>query len=116
MIREPTKQTLKRYGLSLEEWRILFEKQGRVCAICKQEPTTGRTVVDHDHVKGWKKMPPEHRKLFVRGICCWWCNSTYLGRGINVEKAKNVVTYLEDYQARKQEALKIVQQAKEKKC
>lgn len=99
-IREPTPATLKKYGLSLDGWRALLDSQGGTCAICKKVPTTGRMVIDHEHVKGWKAKPPEERKQFVRGLCCWWCNATYLGRGINVEKARNVVAYLEAYGVR----------------
>lgn len=100
MVRVPAKNTLKKYGLTEEEWVEILKSQGGVCAICKQEPKTGRMVTDHFHVKNWKKMPPEVRKCYVRGICCWWCNSSLLGRGINVFKAKNIVKYLEDFDSK----------------
>jgi hypothetical protein len=58
-------------------------------------------VIDHEHVRGWKKMPPEQRKLYVRGLTCWYCNSTYLGRGLTVAKAEGVVRYLKAYAARR---------------
>lgn len=92
---------MARYGLSLGEWQAILEKQGGVCAICKKVPSTGRFVTDHFHCKDWKKKPPEERKKYVRGICCWFCNHAYLGRGIDVEKAKNVVAYLENFEAGK---------------
>jgi hypothetical protein len=101
MILTPKPATLKRYGLSEAEWRAILEKQGGVCAICKRVPSTGRTVIDHFHAKGWKKMPPEQRKLYVRGLCCWFCNHAFLGRGITVEKSRNVTLYLEEFEARK---------------
>lgn len=46
-------------------------------------------------------MPPEQRKLYVRGLVDWYCNHYYLGKGITIERAKNVVTYLEDFEKRK---------------
>lgn len=52
-------------------------------------------MTDHKHVKGWKAMPPEKRKLYVRGILCWFCNHSYLGRSMTLERARNVVKYLE---------------------
>jgi hypothetical protein len=77
-----------------------------VCAICEKIPSTGRFVTDHEHVRGWKDMPPEQRKRYVRGILCWFCNKTYVGRAITVPKAENVVTYLREYQQRRDSGAK----------
>lgn len=106
MISVPSKATLSKYGLSVEEWQSIADKQQGTCAVCKKEPTTGRLCIDHEHVKGWKKMPPDQRKLYVRGLLCWVCNHYYLGRGISIEKSRNVTTYLESYAARLAAALK----------
>lgn len=96
-LREPKPPTLRRYGLSLDEWRAMAERQGYVCFVCEKEPSTGRLCIDHFHVKGWKKMPPEERKKYVRGLLCWFCNHSYVGRGITVAKARRVVAYLEAF-------------------
>jgi hypothetical protein len=101
MILVPSEATLKKYGLSEAEWKALLDSQEGVCFVCKLVPTKGRLCIDHEHVKGWKKMPPEKRKLYVRGLLCWVCNHYYLGRGINISKAKNVVAFLERYSARR---------------
>lgn len=100
MVQTPSKATLKRYGLSEEEWKVMLDKQGGVCYVCQKEPTKGRLCIDHEHVKGWKKLPDHERKLFVRGLLCWVCNHYYLGRGINIQKAENVVSYLKQYEER----------------
>lgn len=100
MVNVPKPATLKRYGLSEAEWCAMLDAQGGVCAVCKRVPTTGRLCTDHEHVKGWKKMPPEQRKQYVRGLLCWTCNSFYLARGITVDRARNVVSYLDQYQTR----------------
>lgn len=100
MLLTPSPQTLKKYGLSEEEWRGMADKQGHVCFVCRLPPKKGRLHIDHDHVKGWKAMPPEKRKLHVRGLLCFWCNTRLLGRSINVEKAKNVLLYLEEHRDR----------------
>lgn len=97
MIKVPSKTTLDRYGLSETEWQAICDRQEGRCFICEKEPTTGRLCIDHEHVKGWKKMPPEMRKLFVRGLLCWVCNHYYVGRGISIQKARNVVSYLSRY-------------------
>lgn len=98
MIETPSKATLAKYGLSEQEWRNILERQGGVCAICKKEPSKGRLCIDHEHVKNWKKLPSEQRKLYVRGLLCWFCNHYYVGRCITIEKAENVVTYLKHYE------------------
>jgi hypothetical protein len=101
MIAPPSSATLKKYGLAPEEWLKILESQGWVCAICKKAPSTGRFVTDHFHARNYKKMPPEQKKLWVRGVLCWFCNESYVGRAITVEKAHNVVTYLEAFEARR---------------
>jgi hypothetical protein len=100
---EPSAATLKKYGLSLEEWETIAGAQEGACFVCRKLPTKGRLCIDHEHVKGWKKMPPEQRKLYVRGLLCWVCNHYYLGRGITIDKAKRVVEYLENYKNREGE-------------
>lgn len=103
MVREPKLATLRRYGLTIEEWREILARQGNVCAVCRKMPPSGRLCVDHEHVPRWKKMPPEDRKRRVRGILCWTCNHYYVGRGITIQKAENVVDYLRRYDWRLRE-------------
>ncbi len=97
----PSPNTLKKYGLSEEEWRAILERQGGVCFVCKKEPNKGRLCIDHEHVKGWRKMPPAQRKGFVRGLLCWTDNHYALARGMTVERAMNVAQYLRDYEVRR---------------
>ncbi len=96
----PKPATLRRYGLSLDEWRAILARQGNSCAICRKVPASGRLHTEHAHVKGWKKMPPAQRKRFVRGVACFMCNTQLLGRGLTLAKARNVVAYLEAFEAR----------------
>jgi hypothetical protein len=91
--------TLKKYGLSAAEWDAMYQEQGGVCAICLKAPGTGRLCVDHCHVKGWKKMPPERRKLYVRQLLCWTCNLMLVGRGVTLAKLRAAVAYLERHGA-----------------
>jgi len=101
MLLEPTKQTLARYGLGIEDWLAMANNQNHRCFICENEPTKGRLCIDHEHVKGWKLMPPEQRKMYVRGLLCWTCNHFYVGRGISIPRAENVVKYLKGYLIRR---------------
>lgn len=91
----PTPVTLAKYGLTLEEWLAMAERQGGRCAICEKAPSTGRLVVDHRHAPRWRKKPPEERKRYVRGLLCWTCNYFICARGATPEKLRAAASYLE---------------------
>lgn len=94
---KPSQATLRKYGLTLTEWEAILDKQGGVCPICKKVPSSGRFVTDHLHVRGFKKMSPEKKRLHVRGITCTHCNRFYLAKGMTIEKAENLTTYLKAF-------------------
>ena len=100
-IKEPRPATLKKYGLELDDWKELLAQQGYRCPICKHIPSTGRFVVDHFHAQGYKKMSPEKKRKYIRGILCSYCNHWHVAKGITIERAENVVTYLKNYEARR---------------
>lgn len=75
-------------------------QQGGLCYVCHQLPKSGRLHIDHEHVKKWKKLPPDQRKRYVRGLLCFRCNTSFVGRGVTVDRARNVVSYLENYTSR----------------
>lgn len=91
----PTAQTLKKYGLSASEWQQFLDAQDGACAICRKVPGSGRLCIDHEHVRGWKKMPPEQRRTYVRGLLCWTCNLYLVGRGVTVNRLRAATAYLE---------------------
>ena len=97
----PSMPTLKKYGLSVEEWTDLYNKFEGCCHVClkPQSPESTRAFhTDHEHVKGWDKMPPDERKLYVRGLLCYMCNRFRVTRGTTLEAARGLVRYLEDYE------------------
>lgn len=111
-LRYPTDATLKKYGLSAFEYAQMFYGQQGKCAICKN-PLKGRTNIDHQHgIRGWKKLPPEKRKTYVRGILCWTCNHLIVGRGVTSERLWEAHNYLRLYEVRIT-AEKLVAQEKE---
>lgn len=58
---------IRRYGITLDDFTALIERQGGGCAICGSATPTGnhgRLVVDHDHETG-----------AVRGVLCGDCNA-----------------------------------------
>lgn len=97
MLKPPTPKTLARYGLSLEAWQQIASRQGWVCAVCARLPKTERLVIDHEHVKGWRKMPPKERANYVRGLLCNRCNWQFLRRGMTIEIAQYIAMYLVNY-------------------
>lgn len=99
-VQPPSLATLKKYGLTLDEWRAILKRQAGVCAICKRTPKSGRLAIDHQHVKGWKKMKPVDRKKFVRGLCCFLCNGKCVSKWTTRERAAEVVRYFDAYEQR----------------
>lgn len=63
------KHNLKKYGLTAEQYDLMLESQGGVCAICSTEGAFEsrqgyRLFVDHCHITG-----------NVRGLLCHSCNA-----------------------------------------
>lgn len=80
---------LSKYGMTLEEYGDMLEKQDGKCAICglkaEDNGRYGVLYIDHNH-KSWK----------VRGLLCERCN---FGLGIfkdNIDMLRNAAKYLED--------------------
>ena len=79
--------SLKRYGISPEEYNLLLAKQDGVCAICHTAEINGfgtRLAVDHCH---------ETKK--VRGILCGNCNRGLGFYGHEPERLRAAIAYLE---------------------
>lgn len=79
------------YGITLKEWQDIKDNQKGVCWICKGLPKSGILCVDHLHIKGYKKMIPEEKRKYVRGLICFTCNTAF-GR---IERRKNPRQLLE---------------------
>ncbi len=99
-IKVPSQRTLDIYGLSANDWIRLIKNQGWVCAVCEKQQATWNT--DHDHVPGWKKLPPSERKKHVRGVLCWYCNHKVVGHARSSELAQRVADYLRAHEERLQ--------------
>jgi hypothetical protein len=54
----------KKYGITLEQYQAMLEKQDGVCAVCGEGCKSGRALsVDHNHTTGQ-----------LRGLLCGNCN------------------------------------------
>ena len=84
------KHNLLKYGITIEEYNELLERQNHVCAICmgKETRTLGGTLcrlsVDHQHGNGK-----------IRGLLCVKCNAAVAFLGDNPELVMRVLSYLE---------------------
>ena len=101
MIHFPAKGTLRRYGLTFSDWSQMVFKQCSFCAVCGNYPKNDRLVIDHEHVRGWKKMKPAERRKYVRGLLCNRCNWQFLRRGMTCQIATGLVQYLTMYESGK---------------
>ncbi|MCS5736715.1 endonuclease VII domain-containing protein [Herbiconiux daphne] len=92
-VRSRKNQQLKTlYGITIDEYEEMSERQNHVCAICKCSETaitrwgTPRSLaVDHCHQSGK-----------VRGLLCHNCNIVIGQSKDNIETLKNAITYLQE--------------------
>ena len=75
---------LKTYGITLEDYDVLYEKQNGVCAICGLPEITLRLQVDHCHATGK-----------IRGLLCLYCNNVIGKANDDTVILKKAIKYLE---------------------
>jgi len=101
-LRPPTLDTLRTYGMSQEMWYTMLDLQDGKCPVCDVEFTSDkRPVIDHEHVRGYKKMKAEDKVRYVRGLLHNYCNRRLVAKGMTTEKAYNIYVYLSDYDTRR---------------
>lgn len=75
------------YGISIQDYNTIFERQNGKCAICKKESeATGknsRLHVDHDHKTGK-----------TRGLICYKCNIAMGFLAEDEERIYRILDYL----------------------
>lgn len=59
----PSNSTLKKYGITADDYMKMLEEQDYRCAICGRSPKNRRLNIDHCHKRG-----------HVRGLLCFSCN------------------------------------------
>lgn len=104
LIRTPTAKTLRRYGLTVHDWRAMLKRQRGVCALCLKVPKCGALCVDHEHVRGFKKMKPDERRRHVRGLLCAHCNHRLVNRYITLRVIKAIESYLQNHDDRSKQS------------
>jgi hypothetical protein len=104
MLKTPSQTTLKKYGLTELMWHDIADSQDRCCYVCQKVPKSGRLCIDHEHVKGFKKMDNIEKRKYVRGLLCMFCNRFFLARGQSIQKAERIAMYLRRYDEIKSKA------------
>lgn len=80
---------MKSYGITLEQYNIMFESQGGVCLICgcpeiiKRKGKIKNLAVDHNHITGK-----------VRGLLCQKCNQALGLLNENPVVIKSLLEYI----------------------
>lgn len=72
------------YGITVDAYQYLLDKQGGKCAICEQGNGLRRLCVDHCHETG-----------AVRGLLCTGCNSAIGKLDDNPNLLRKAASYLE---------------------
>ena len=100
-VRQPSRATLRKYGLDYAAWLSMLNSQNGVCAVCGKVPSSGMLVIDHFHAKGFRRMKAEQKRQHVRGLCCNYCNRWRVGK-LDLTWAAAVLSYLEKHKNRSQ--------------
>lgn len=98
-ISPPSRQTLRKYGLTAEEWIAMWKATDGACHFCGKRPKSGKLYVDHDHIRRWRYKKPEERKRHVRGLVDAWCNRWRIARN-DYASATQLTIYLENHRRR----------------
>lgn len=76
---------LRLYGITLDQYEELLQKQDSRCFICQRHESEFKTrlAVDHNHVTGE-----------IRGLLCNYCNHRVVGRHRDPEIVRRLYEYL----------------------
>jgi hypothetical protein len=74
------------YGITVEQYDQLLEKQGNSCPICQRDRSHFKTnlCVDHNHTTGE-----------IRGLLCGYCNRRLIGRHKDGDLLRRMAAYVD---------------------
>lgn len=87
----------KNFGITLDEYNLMFDDQNGCCAICNKPETARNKIsgavlmlaVDHCHITGR-----------VRGLLCGTCNPALGAFGDSIDQLQDAIDYLRKYEDR----------------
>ena len=84
------------YGLTAEDVARRWNAQGGRCPLCGVRLEEKVWVIDHLHIKGFRKLAPEQRTRLFRGLLDSWCNHRVLSmcERAGMDRVVNAVYYL----------------------
>lgn len=86
---------LKRtYGISLEQYQELLEKQNYQCYICGKTEEENKRALAVDHAHGESEWVPEGA---IRGLLCGFCNQRLIGRHKDANLFAKASEYLKQH-------------------
>lgn len=100
------------YGITLDEYSILFADQGKRCAICRGT-RSGNLDIDHDRAAERRLLDSgvsaqDAARRSIRGLLCKRCNRRLLPAAVNdVSILVNAQSYLIFQPARTQQLLQL---------
>lgn len=84
-----TRYSLKKYGLTLEDWQAMLEAQGGRCLLCRKGGISKHLSIDHDHTLARLGI------MWVRGLICQRCNRALAAWEWDVEVLTRVIDYIQ---------------------
>lgn len=99
-IRPRSAASLKPYGLSVGDWKKMYEAQGGRCAICGKGGRYKQLSVDHDH-----EVQRNTGVILVLGLLCQRCNRAKGAFEWDTEVMRRAMNYLRRNIERREKAL-----------
>lgn len=93
------KSLYETYGITLLKYEEMYDATKGCCYLCDRYYPV--LYVDHRHVVGYKKLPPEEKAKEVRGLLCFRHNKLTIG-GLEIDKnareiLERVIAYFSIY-------------------
>lgn len=89
---ERTAKLRQKFGITPEQYRVMLDRQGGVCAVCKR-PETRRG--NHGQVKHLA-VDHDHRTGRIRGLLCHDCNVAIGYLADDPERMRDAMAYLDN--------------------
>ncbi len=83
------------YGITKGQYELMYDAREGKCDLCERWYPV--LHVDHRHVPGYKKLPPEKKILEVRGLLCYRHNKFTIG-SLEIDKdARKILNNVNHY-------------------